>query len=103
MRTGVQTGPSPDCGWVCSSAKREWLNEFDKLRLPYNINALTQAAATFALSHYDVPYADARAGQCARAVARLFGIAGVTMYPSQANFILIRVLMPRPSSKTPCG
>ena len=31
-----------------------WLAEFDKLRLPYNINSLTQASAGFALQHKDV-------------------------------------------------
>ena len=30
----------------------EWIREFDKVRLPYNINCLTQASATFALKHY---------------------------------------------------
>ena len=30
-----------------------WLVQFDKLRLPYNINVLTQAAAGYALRHYD--------------------------------------------------
>jgi histidinol-phosphate aminotransferase len=74
--------------------KREWLNEFDRLRLPYNINALTQAAATFALSHYDAFLAQTRTlvSERARVSAALAGIAGVTVYPSQANFILIRVL-----------
>ena len=28
-----------------------WLDQFDKVRLPYNINVLTQASADFALSH----------------------------------------------------
>src|SRR5581483_4454342 len=29
-----------------------WLAEFDKVRLPYNINSLTQASAAFALQHW---------------------------------------------------
>jgi len=39
LRLGLLAGPA------------EWLNEFDKVRLPYNINVLTQASADFALKH----------------------------------------------------
>lgn len=38
-----------------------WLNEFDKVRPPYNVNVLTQAAADFLLDHVDV--LDAQAAQ----------------------------------------
>lgn len=73
--------------------RRAWLTEFEKLRLPYNINVLTQAAATFALEHYEVLKDQAReivAGrdELARSLDR---IPGVTHFPSQANFVLIRV------------
>ena len=33
--------------------RSDWLAEFDKVRLPYNINSLTQAGAAFALEHFD--------------------------------------------------
>lgn len=71
----------------------EWIGEFEKVRLPYNLNVLTQAAAAFALRHYDVLLE-----QAARIVkgrgdlaAALAGMSGVTAYPSEANFILFRV------------
>jgi histidinol-phosphate aminotransferase len=71
----------------------EWLAEFDKLRLPYNINALTQAAAGFALRHYDalLRQAGALKAERARLAAALATIERVQCFPSEANFILIRV------------
>ena len=39
-------------GWMLGAA--QWLNELNKLRLPYNINTLTQASATFALNNISV-------------------------------------------------
>jgi histidinol-phosphate aminotransferase len=73
--------------------RREWLNEFEKLRLPYNINALTQAAATFALTHYAAFSAQAQTikTERARVAGRLDAMPHVTRFESQANFILIRV------------
>ena len=71
----------------------EWTREFDKVRLPYNINCLTQAAATFALKHYPALLAQAATMRTERETlsARLAGIPGVTVFPSEANFILIRI------------
>jgi histidinol-phosphate aminotransferase len=78
-------------GYLCGPAA--WLSEFDKLRLPYNINVLTQASADFALAHHRVLDEQAAAirrdrESLARALAAL---PGVTPYPSEANFILFRV------------
>lgn len=70
-----------------------WLHEIDKLRLPYNINVLTQASAEFALAHYDMLLAQAgwiRAERDAMFDA-LQSLPGVDAFPSQANFILFRV------------
>ena len=69
-----------------------WLQEFDKLRLPYNINALTQVAATFAMEHYDelLKQADTIKQERVRLAAALANIAGIEVFPSEANFILIR-------------
>jgi histidinol-phosphate aminotransferase len=73
--------------------RREWLNEFDKLRLPYNINALTQAAATYALGHYAalLEQTERIRLERTRVAAALAQMPGVTPFPSEANFILIRV------------
>ena len=75
------------------SAAPKLLEQFDKVRPPYNINVLTQAAAEFALDHLEVLNQQATAlraarGDLAAAMARL---PGVTVFPSAANFILIRV------------
>jgi len=69
-----------------------WLNEFDKVRLPYNINILTQASAEFALQNRKV--LDQQTDQICTDRETLFAelnkIDGLTVYPSQANFILFR-------------
>ena len=71
----------------------EWLTQFDKVRLPYNINVLTQHSVDFALSH--LPEFERQAAQI-RADRRqlceaLSSLEGVEPYPSRANFILFRV------------
>lgn len=71
----------------------EWLDEFDKVRLPYNINVLTQASAEFALKHmavFDAQTAEIRAQReiLGEGLAKL---PGVVVYPSQTNFFLMRV------------
>jgi len=71
-----------------------WLDELDKVRPPYNINVLTQAAAEFMLDHVD-DVLEAQAAQLraeretlARAIAAL---PGTTVFPSAGNFLLVRV------------
>jgi len=73
--------------------RREWLREFDKLRLPYNINVFTQAAATFAMEHYDALLNQAKliTDERTRVAAALSAIPGMLVFPSKANFLLIRV------------
>jgi histidinol-phosphate aminotransferase len=81
LRVGLAIGP------------REWLEQFEKLRPPYNVNALSMAAAEFILGH-----ATALDGQVASIVQErsrleraLDTLPEVLRYPSAANFILVRV------------
>ncbi|MEA3276209.1 MAG: histidinol-phosphate transaminase [Pseudomonadota bacterium] len=81
LRLGLLAGPA------------EWLTEIDKTRLPYNINVLTQVSAAFALHHRDL--FDEQTQRIREERARLFAaldaMAGVRPYPSDANFILLRL------------
>ena len=77
----------------CAIGPREWMDELEKLRLPYNVNALTAAAAELLLDHLDV-----LEGQTRRIVAdrealaaSLAALSGVEVFPSAANFLLVRV------------
>ncbi|MHB8729780.1 MAG: histidinol-phosphate transaminase [Sulfuricaulis sp.] len=80
LRLGLLAGPAA------------WLAEFDKIRLPYNIGALTQASAEFALAHMDL--LDDQARRICEDREKLFhalaGLPGVHVWPSQTNFILFR-------------
>lgn len=75
------------------AGKAEWLNEFDKVRLPYNINILTQASAEFAIKNRDVLEQQTQQICADRQLLlnELIKIKGIIAYPSQANFILVRV------------
>jgi histidinol-phosphate aminotransferase len=75
------------------SAAPALLAEFDKVRPPYNINVLTEATAEFLLAHGDVLDSQA-AALCAERDALLGALAalpGVQVYPSAANFLLLRI------------
>ncbi|GAB3630113.1 histidinol-phosphate transaminase [Pandoraea terrae] len=78
-------------GYAAGSAA--WMNELDKVRPPYNINVLTQACAEFLLDHVDVLDAQAAQLRAARTTlaAAVAALPGVTVYPSDANFLLVRV------------
>ncbi len=69
-----------------------WLNEFDKIRLPYNINVLTQASARFALQHISVLNEQTQRICLDRTalLTALQSMKGLQVFPSQANFILFR-------------
>jgi histidinol-phosphate aminotransferase len=69
------------------------INEFDKLRLPYNINCLTQMSAEFALSEplvFERQVAQIRLDRAALDGA-LRALSAVEVFESEANFILVRL------------
>ena len=72
--------------------RSEWLNELDKIRLPYNINILTQASALFALEHYDMLLVQTEQLRVDRLLLMrdLNVVKGLQVFPSEANFVLVR-------------
>ncbi|HET7764868.1 MAG TPA: histidinol-phosphate transaminase [Burkholderiales bacterium] len=71
----------------------EWMREFDKVRSPYNVNSLTHVVAERVLAHHDVLDAQARSivAERTRLDRELRKLHRVTVFPSDANFILVRV------------
>lgn len=78
-------------GFLAGSAV--WLEQLEKLRLPYNVGVLPQRVAETLLEHHDVLLAQAAQIREGRAwlYERLVGTVDVRAYPSEANFILFRV------------
>ena len=70
-----------------------WMREFDKVRPPYNVNVLTQLVAERLLAHAGVlaQQAEAIRAERARLKAELERMPGVTVFASDANFLLVRV------------
>ncbi len=70
-----------------------WLHHVDKVRLPYNVNVLTQLVAAEVLQHPEVLAAQAAAirSERTRVFTELQRLPGVEAYASDANFILFRV------------
>jgi len=71
----------------------EWIAELNKLRLPYNVNVLSQAAAGVVLAHRAVLDEQAAAIRVERGRlnSALAEIPGVAAFPSDANFVLFRI------------
>jgi len=72
---------------------KRWLAQVDKMRLPYNINVLTQLTAQLALQHVDAFRSQTQQICADRDILfREMGkIANIELYPSFTNFILFRV------------
>jgi len=75
---------------------REVVSELDKVRLPWNVNAFTLAFAQVLLRHPERMEARARHVIELRADlrARLQAVPGVVVFPSEANFVLVRIPLP---------
>ena len=70
----------------------EVVEDLQRVRLPYHLSALTQAAGLVALRHEDDAAAglDAIRAERDRIVRALSEIEGATVFPSQANFVLFQ-------------
>jgi histidinol-phosphate aminotransferase len=75
------------------AGRPQWIEQFNKVRQAYNVNVLTQAAALFMLERLEVLEEQAARIRTERTAlgAALAGLSGITVFPSQANFFLVRV------------
>src|SRR5688500_9239989 len=75
------------------AGRPQWIHEFNKVRQAYNVNVLTQAAALFVLERLEVLEAQAAQIRAEREKLKsdLARLQGVTVFPSEANFFLLRV------------
>ncbi|MDR4518049.1 MAG: histidinol-phosphate transaminase [Nitrosomonas sp.] len=73
--------------------RQEWLSEFEKLRLPYNVSVMTQQITQTVLHHMDVlqEQADQIKIERTNLLAQLKSTNNLEIFPSDANFILFRV------------
>jgi histidinol-phosphate aminotransferase len=78
-------------GYLAGS--KVWLEQLEKLRLPYNVGVLTQTVADILLQHHGVLLQQAEQIRRDRTwlFERLVGTVDVHAYPSEANFILFRL------------
>ena len=74
-------------------AAPEWIAEFDKVRQPYNLNALTQAVAPVLLAEQAMlaTWATQLISERARLEAAIARLPGVVVFPTRTNFVLARV------------
>ncbi|MGZ8993060.1 MAG: histidinol-phosphate transaminase, partial [Burkholderiaceae bacterium] len=75
------------------AADADWIEQFEKLRPPYNVNVLTLAAADLMLENMSILDAQAAALRSERGklLSQLQATPGVRAFDSAANFILFRV------------
>ncbi|NDU85984.1 MAG: histidinol-phosphate transaminase [Ferrovum sp.] len=78
-------------GWLCGP--EAVVNEIEKVRLPYNISVLDQAAAVVVLEQRAVLQEQVQEIVHQREYVRLqlAALSGVEVFPSEANFLLFRV------------
>jgi histidinol-phosphate aminotransferase len=76
-----------------AAAHPAWIAELEKVRPPYNINALTQAVVPVLLAEADLLASQAAAirAERERLAAALGRLPGVTPFPSETNFVVARV------------
>ena len=72
----------------------EIVGELNKIRLPYNINSLTQATCKFLLNKKDYlqSHAELIVNERKELIESLKKYKNITVFPSQANFVLIKTL-----------
>lgn len=75
------------------AAGKDVVDAVDKVRLPYNVNSLSQAAAVTVLRHRDAVDEQVRliVGERERLIEGLAAIPGVTVFPTATNFIMFRL------------
>ncbi|MGE0875428.1 MAG: histidinol-phosphate transaminase [Burkholderiales bacterium] len=78
-------------GYIC--AGKEWIDAFNKTRSPFNINVMTEAVAIKLLENKRVLDEQAAKVLAEREPLRaaLGALPGLRVYPSAANFVLVRV------------
>lgn len=76
------------------AGNKAWCREFDKVRLPYNINSLTQASAEFILKEGDflARQTEEIKNQRELLFGRMQELGDVKVWPSQANFLLFKAV-----------
>ncbi|ORU89735.1 MAG: histidinol-phosphate aminotransferase [Cycloclasticus sp. symbiont of Poecilosclerida sp. M] len=69
-------------------------DQLEKIRLPYNINIFTQLTARFAFDHSEVlqQQAEQLCEQREQMLKRLADLKGLSVFPSDANFILFSLV-----------
>ncbi len=72
----------------------QWINEIDKIRLPYNLGSLNQHSVNFITEHMDVLLSQAQVLKQQRTLLfdQLQQISAIQVWPSNANFILFKTV-----------
>jgi histidinol-phosphate aminotransferase len=75
-----------------AAAAPAWIAEVDKVRPPYNVNSLTQRLALSVLERLDLlqAQADIVSRERERVREALSALPGTRVFPSAANFVLVR-------------